>query len=49
MLEKIKKYKKDRFLQTDLPEFFKNIYLLDIDLEDISKRYQNFKSKYSTD
>lgn len=48
-LEKIKAYKKERFLQSDLPEFFKNIYLLDIDLEEISKRYQSFKSTYSSD
>jgi len=48
-LEKIKKYKKERFLQADLPEFFKNLYLLDIDLDEISKRYKNFKSKYSPD
>jgi GntR family transcriptional regulator len=48
-VEKIKKYKRERFLQTDLPEFFKSVYLLDISLEEISKRYQDFKSKYSPD
>jgi DNA-binding transcriptional regulator YhcF (GntR family) len=48
-VEKIKKFRKERFLQSDLPEFFKNVYLLDIDLDEISERYQKFKSKYSSD
>lgn len=42
-IEKIKTYKKERFLKQELPEFFKNIYLLDISLEDISRRYEDFK------
>jgi GntR family transcriptional regulator len=47
-INKIKKYKKERFLQADLPELFKNMYLLDIGPDEISKRYQDFKSKYSS-
>jgi DNA-binding transcriptional regulator YhcF (GntR family) len=44
-IEKIKTYKKERFLKQELPEFFRNIYLLDISLEDISTRYENFKTE----
>ena len=44
-LENIKKYRKERFLRQELPEFFKNIYLLDISLDEISKRYETFKSE----
>ena len=39
---KIKEYNKERFLNQDLPEFFKNIYLLDIKMEDLMKRYDQF-------
>lgn len=39
---KIKEYNKERFLNQDLPEFFKNIYLLDIKMEDLIKRYDQF-------
>lgn len=42
---KIKTYRKERFLQQELPAFFKNIFLLDISLEEIEKRYQEFKTQ----
>lgn len=42
---KVKSYRKERFLQQELPEFFKNIFLLDISLEEIEKRYQSFKTQ----
>jgi len=42
---KVKIYRKERFLQQELPEFFKNIFLLDISLEEIEKRYQEFKTQ----
>jgi GntR family transcriptional regulator len=44
-VEKIKKYRKERFLKQELPEFFRNIYLLNIPLEEIAKRYEDFKSE----
>src|SRR5476651_1867891 len=44
-IKKAKAYRKDRFLQQDLPEFFRNIYLLDITLGDLQSRYENFKSE----
>lgn len=40
--EKILNYKKERFLATELPEFFKNIYLLSIDMNDVRTRYEKF-------
>jgi GntR family transcriptional regulator len=40
--EKILDYKKERFLATELPEFFKNIYLLSIDMNDVRTRYEKF-------
>ncbi|EHQ30739.1 GntR family transcriptional regulator [Mucilaginibacter paludis] len=44
-VKKVKAYRKERFLQQDLPEFFRNIYLLDISLEDLQARYEKFKSE----
>lgn len=47
--EKIKAYRRERFLETDLPEFFRNLYLLDISMEEIEARYHTFvKSTYPT-
>jgi GntR family transcriptional regulator len=43
-LKKIKAYHKERFMQQDLPEFFRNIYLLDIELEDLQQHYLQFKA-----
>jgi DNA-binding transcriptional regulator YhcF (GntR family) len=40
--QKIKAYRRERFLETDLPEFFRNLYLLDIGMEEIEDRYQEF-------
>lgn len=40
--EKILDYKKERFLATELPEFFKNIYLLGIDIDELRARYGKF-------
>jgi len=44
-IQKVKAYRKERFLQQDLPEFFRNIYLLDISLEELQTRYEKFKSE----
>lgn len=45
--EKITEYNKDRFLNQDLPEFFKRIYLLGIPMDDLVARYQAFAKDYS--
>lgn len=39
---RIRDYRKERFLETELPEFFRTLYLLDIDMEEIRDRYQAF-------
>ncbi|MDX5419821.1 MAG: GntR family transcriptional regulator [Hymenobacteraceae bacterium] len=44
-LKKIKVLRRERFLQQDLPEFFRNIFLLDISLGEIQERYEAFKSE----
>jgi len=41
--EKIKAYRKERFIQQDLPELFNNIYLLDLAPEEILEWYRQFK------
>ncbi len=41
--EKVKTYRKERFIQQDLPVFFRNIYLLDIEPEDLQQWYEKFK------
>ncbi|GAB3806952.1 GntR family transcriptional regulator [Spirosoma humi] len=40
--EQIKLYRREQFLENDLPVFFKNLYLLGIDLSEIETRYQQF-------
>lgn len=40
--EKILDYKKERFLATELPEFFKNMYLLGIGIDELRTRYEKF-------
>lgn len=40
--EKIKVYRKERFLGQELPGFFRNLLLLDIDMEEIKKRFDAF-------
>jgi GntR family transcriptional regulator len=43
--EKVKAYRKQSFVQQNLPEFFKNIYLLDISIDDIRRQYEDFQAK----
>jgi GntR family transcriptional regulator len=40
---KVKTFKKEDFLQNDLPHFFKNIQLLGIDFEELKERFEAFK------
>jgi DNA-binding transcriptional regulator YhcF (GntR family) len=41
-IDQIKAYRKDRFLETELPQFFRTLYLLNISLEEVEKRYEAF-------
>lgn len=48
--KKVQQYRKERFLQKDLPEFFRSIYLLDINPADIQVLYDQFKKdNYNAD
>ena len=40
--DRIRTYRKERFLEGELPEFFRTLYLLDISMEEIQERYQAF-------
>lgn len=42
-LEKVKAFRKEKFIQQDLHDFFNNVYLLDISPEEILQWYQQFK------
>lgn len=44
-VELINKLRKDKFIQQDLPSFFKNLFLLNIDLEELKNRYEVFKKE----
>jgi DNA-binding transcriptional regulator YhcF (GntR family) len=40
--QKIKEYRKEKFLQEDLPVVFKNMELLEMTIEEIEYRYSNY-------
>ncbi|WDF77364.1 GntR family transcriptional regulator [Mucilaginibacter sp. AW1-7] len=40
--QKVKAYRKQRFIQQQLPDFFRNIYLLDIDIKDLENMYKEY-------
>jgi GntR family transcriptional regulator len=40
--ERIKSFRREQFLETDLPHFFRNLYLLNISLAELQERYQSF-------
>jgi len=44
--KKIKNYRKERFLQQELPEFFRTIFLLDISLDELQQRYERYKTEH---
>jgi DNA-binding transcriptional regulator YhcF (GntR family) len=44
--KKIKQLKKERFLANELPQFFRNIYLLDIELDELKPHYDKYKKSH---
>ena len=40
--EKVKAYRKQNFVKHYLPELFKNIFLLDISIDEIREQYEDF-------
>jgi GntR family transcriptional regulator len=41
-LAKIKALRKERFMQQELPDFFRSLYLLGISLDEVQQQYQQF-------
>jgi GntR family transcriptional regulator len=41
--DKIKAYRRERFIQQDMPGIFRNMYLLDIRPEEMQQWYEQFK------
>jgi len=44
-IAKINIIRKERFLQQELPDFFRSLYLLDISLDEVQKRYEIFRKE----
>jgi DNA-binding transcriptional regulator YhcF (GntR family) len=44
-VEQAARYRKDLFLEKDLPQLFRNLYLLGMDLEDLKPRYRQFSQQ----
>ena len=39
-------YRKDEFTEKDLPAVFRNMYLLDIDIEELKPRFEKYKKQH---
>jgi len=39
---RIREYRKERFMESELPEFFRTLYLLDISIEELQQRYKTY-------
>lgn len=39
-------YRKEAFLEKDLPQVFRNMYLLDMDLEELKPRFEKYKKQH---
>ena len=44
-VEQTSRYRKDQFLEKDLPQLFRNLYLLGMDLEELKPRYRQFSQQ----
>lgn len=40
-------YRRQEFLEKELPSFFRNMYLLGIEPEDLKQKYEKFKKQYA--
>lgn len=45
-MKRIKLLKKERFMENELPQFFRNIYLLDIELDELKTHYEKYKRSH---
>jgi len=46
--QKVQAYRRERFLQQELPNFFNTISLLGIGFEELAQRYEQFKATQAT-
>ncbi|WP_316844604.1 GntR family transcriptional regulator [Pedobacter psychrodurus] len=44
-IDQVKQYRKTSFIDDELPNLFRNLYLLGIDFDELKSRYQTFVSK----
>ncbi|WP_142684018.1 GntR family transcriptional regulator [Chitinophaga polysaccharea] len=42
-VKKIKQFKKEAFIKNELPSFFRSMYLLDLDLDELKPHFEKFK------
>lgn len=40
--ERILAYRKERFMESELPDFFRTLYMLNISMDEVSERYSKF-------
>ncbi|RFM34615.1 GntR family transcriptional regulator [Chitinophaga silvisoli] len=45
-MKRIKQLKKERFMENELPQFFRNLYLLDIELDELKTHYEKYKRSH---
>jgi DNA-binding transcriptional regulator YhcF (GntR family) len=45
-IEQATRYRKTRFMEMDLPQLFRSLYLLQIDLAELKPRYEQFKKQF---
>ena len=44
-IDRVITFRKEQFIDNELPLFFRNMYLLDIDMDDLKTKYENFKKE----
>lgn len=44
--ERVMAYSRERFMTNELPEFFRNIYLLNIGMDELRESYEQFKAEH---
>ena len=44
-IDQVKQYRKTSFIEDELPNLFRNLYLLEIDFDELKSRYQTFISQ----
>lgn len=45
IIDQVKQYRKTSFIEDELPNLFRNLYLLEIDFDELKSRYQTFVSQ----